>query len=262
MEEPRKRKDPPQCLNCQEFGHTKKYCRLPSVCVKCGDIHKTSECSNSKNDPTLKRCGNCGGNHTANYRGCPVFIQLKKTYSNKPDYRQFRSNDFPQLKNAHIPTQNAPYAQNTNNNNGPGVMSSNLQSIYNFPSSVQSETLRNDSRTVNPTPITYAQATRESQYSENPSQSSYRQNIFNLPSTAQSKTTRNDSRTVNPTPISYVQTSRESQFSETPIQKSSLEASIEVLIQTMNNFMSNMQVIMQELLRNQGMLIQAFSNKQ
>ena len=31
VEEPRKRKDPPQCLNCQEFGHTKSYCKLPAA---------------------------------------------------------------------------------------------------------------------------------------------------------------------------------------------------------------------------------------
>ena len=44
--------------------------------------------------------------------------------------------------------------------------------------------------------------------------------------------------------------------------KSPLENSIELLIQTMNNFISNMQVMMQELLRNQGMLLQAFAYKQ
>lgn len=77
VEEPYKRKGPPQCTNCQEFGHTKTYCNLPSVCVICGDLHQTVNCKKPKEQKCILKCGNCGGNHTANYRGCPVFENLK-----------------------------------------------------------------------------------------------------------------------------------------------------------------------------------------
>jgi len=46
--------------------------------VVCGDAHKTAECNRSKADPNVKKCSNCGENHTANYRGCKVFLHLKK----------------------------------------------------------------------------------------------------------------------------------------------------------------------------------------
>lgn len=81
VEEPHKRNGPVQCTNCQEFGHTKSYCTLRSVCVACGDFHQVAQCtlSKSNNEDKVKvKCGNCGNNHTANYRGCPVYIELKK----------------------------------------------------------------------------------------------------------------------------------------------------------------------------------------
>ena len=77
IEEPLKRNGPVQCANCQEFGHTKNYCTLRTVCVACGDLHSSSECDILKKG--LKRkCSNCGGDHSANYRGCPVYKELLK----------------------------------------------------------------------------------------------------------------------------------------------------------------------------------------
>ncbi|KAL4103929.1 hypothetical protein QTP88_019246 [Uroleucon formosanum] len=35
VEEPHKRRDIPQCLNCQSYGHTRAYCSYPPRCVKC-----------------------------------------------------------------------------------------------------------------------------------------------------------------------------------------------------------------------------------
>lgn len=75
VEEPLKPKGPIQCQNCQEYGHTKAYCTLPTVCVACGDLHQSVECN--VNTQEQKKCSNCGGNHTANYRGCPVYKELK-----------------------------------------------------------------------------------------------------------------------------------------------------------------------------------------
>ena len=108
VEEPLKRKDPPQCTNCQEFGHTRTYCRLPPVCVRCGDIHKSKECPHTRTDSNVKKCSNCGANHTANYRGCPVYAHLKKSFNapRKPVYARYTPSPFPGL-NSIAPMENA-----------------------------------------------------------------------------------------------------------------------------------------------------------
>ena len=56
VEEPHKRKMPVQCGNCQEFGHTKSYCSLRTVCVACGNQHPSSQCKLAKNGLD-KKCG-------------------------------------------------------------------------------------------------------------------------------------------------------------------------------------------------------------
>jgi len=76
VEEPHKRNGPVQCANCQEYGHTKSYCTLRSVFVACGELHTSPKCE-LKNAPNSKKCSNCEGDHTANYRGCPVYKELK-----------------------------------------------------------------------------------------------------------------------------------------------------------------------------------------
>lgn len=77
----RKPQDAVQCHRCQAFGHGMKYCNLPPQCVKCGKKHSTSACNLPKkaallSDPAVTqrnnvKCANCGGNHTANFKGCP-----------------------------------------------------------------------------------------------------------------------------------------------------------------------------------------------
>jgi len=44
IEEPHKRNGQVQCANCQEYGHTKSYCTLRSVCVACGGWHTSAKC--------------------------------------------------------------------------------------------------------------------------------------------------------------------------------------------------------------------------
>lgn len=66
----------PQCHNCQEFGHTQNYCNHASRCVKCGAEHHTDECT--KNPKSPAKCALCSGDHTANFRGCPVFKRAQK----------------------------------------------------------------------------------------------------------------------------------------------------------------------------------------
>jgi hypothetical protein len=64
-----------QCTNCQQFGHTKNYCKRKPICVRCSGNHDIVECDRQKS--TIK-CSGCGGDHVASYRQCPARIKLLK----------------------------------------------------------------------------------------------------------------------------------------------------------------------------------------
>ncbi|KAI5717205.1 hypothetical protein M8J77_002054 [Diaphorina citri] len=66
----------PQCGKCQRYGHTKNYCRQAPRCVYCSGSHSTSDCTSKNVTPAV--CVNCGENHTANYKGCKYYVELKK----------------------------------------------------------------------------------------------------------------------------------------------------------------------------------------
>ena len=72
FERPHKRRTPPQCTNCQKYGHTKNFCTKRPVCVKCAKEHKTSECTVALTRDQIK-CALCGENHTSNYKGCRIY---------------------------------------------------------------------------------------------------------------------------------------------------------------------------------------------
>ena len=79
VESPRPEKTITQCHRCQQYGHTKAYCTLPEVCVKCGEGHTWDKCPKPREEkPT---CGLCGGGHTANYKGCSEYKKLSVTKS-------------------------------------------------------------------------------------------------------------------------------------------------------------------------------------
>ncbi|KAF2344352.1 hypothetical protein FHG87_024892 [Trinorchestia longiramus] len=67
---------PWQCYKCQRFGHSAAFCRSAPRCVVCSGPHTSNEC----NKTTGRTCCNCGGNHTANYGGCPKIKQAKEIY--------------------------------------------------------------------------------------------------------------------------------------------------------------------------------------
>jgi len=81
IEEPYKRREIIQCINCQEYGHSKTYCAYPSRCVRCNSNHSTSACTKTSNQPPV--CVLCDGAHTANYRGCQVHKNLQKLHHSK-----------------------------------------------------------------------------------------------------------------------------------------------------------------------------------
>jgi hypothetical protein len=60
-------KGPAQCKRCQRFSHTQQNCGYAHRCLACAETHLSGECSTPKQQP---KCCSCGGNHTANYRGC------------------------------------------------------------------------------------------------------------------------------------------------------------------------------------------------
>ena len=80
IEPPRSQMAIPQCERCQNYGHTKKYCHRTPRCVKCTECHETKNCPRQKDikDDSVK-CVNCNGNHPANYKGCVVYQQLKRS---------------------------------------------------------------------------------------------------------------------------------------------------------------------------------------
>ena len=77
VEPPRHKKDIPQCMRCQQYGHTKNYCNRSPACVKCAKNHLTAHCPYSGKIEKVK-CFNCNGNHPASYKGCEVRKQLQR----------------------------------------------------------------------------------------------------------------------------------------------------------------------------------------
>ena len=62
-----------QCFNCQSFGHSSNFCGKPSKCVKCDQSHASKDCTKPASTPP--KCTNCGGDHPANFSGCPRYQQ-------------------------------------------------------------------------------------------------------------------------------------------------------------------------------------------
>lgn len=82
VEAPHKVKAIPQCLNCQQLGHTKNFCTREAVCVKCAGKHQTINCTKKYN--TAPKCALCQQEgHTANYKGCSVYQKRLKS-QNQP----------------------------------------------------------------------------------------------------------------------------------------------------------------------------------
>lgn len=124
---PKKTKDLVQCHRCQEFGHTKTYCRKQVHCVKCGLGHLTTDCNKDNNAPP--RCVNCLKNHAASYKGCEVYRQLLKrklqdNFVNRRNNVRFsyQNEDYPYLNNNKTNSN-----QNNNNFSYSDVLKNNQQ---------------------------------------------------------------------------------------------------------------------------------------
>ncbi|KAF8785636.1 Nucleic-acid-binding protein transposon like protein [Argiope bruennichi] len=72
-----------QCFNCQLWNHGSKGCKLKPKCVICAESHISRDCP-KKGKETEVKCANCGGPHTANYRGCPKYPKVAQHKSTQP----------------------------------------------------------------------------------------------------------------------------------------------------------------------------------
>lgn len=87
FEPPRPKREIPQCSNCQQYGHTKKYCHRKPKCIKCAGDHSSSTCEKKGRLSDVK-CVLCDGNHPANYKGCNVYRELQKIKYPSPRERR------------------------------------------------------------------------------------------------------------------------------------------------------------------------------
>ena len=69
--------EPKQCHNCLRFGHLKANCRSTTRCPRCAGSHSYDECT-KKDQQAAVRCANCGESHSAKYRGCTKFNEVKQ----------------------------------------------------------------------------------------------------------------------------------------------------------------------------------------
>ena len=68
--------DPMRCFKCQRYGHLSSKCSRAEVCAICGSCDHTS----SREDPCKEepKCVNCGQDHPAFVRKCPVWVTEKE----------------------------------------------------------------------------------------------------------------------------------------------------------------------------------------
>ena len=77
IEPPRtNKKHIPQCVRCQQYGHTRTYCNKPYACIKCGGSQNSKDCNKRRDTPA--KCALCGGNHPATYKGCKHYHNIIK----------------------------------------------------------------------------------------------------------------------------------------------------------------------------------------
>jgi len=79
FEPPHVKREIPQCINCQRYGHTKDFCNRKARCIKCAEDHPTLSCPWKIKSENVK-CVLCEGNHPANYKSCMIYKDLQKRH--------------------------------------------------------------------------------------------------------------------------------------------------------------------------------------
>jgi len=72
---PHPKREIPQCIKCQRYGHTKGFCNRKARCVKYAGNHPTFNCPRKVKSENVK-CVLCERNHSANYKGCTIYKDL------------------------------------------------------------------------------------------------------------------------------------------------------------------------------------------
>ncbi|GBN76769.1 hypothetical protein AVEN_124517-1 [Araneus ventricosus] len=92
-----------QCWKCNQFNNSSANCGYTTRCLKCGQEHRTSECTitTPQDNPTCINCGAVG--HIASWRVCPAFPKIKPTNGQGVNYprtqREFISSQYKRQEN-------------------------------------------------------------------------------------------------------------------------------------------------------------------
>ncbi|GFT52231.1 uncharacterized protein TNCV_2530921 [Trichonephila clavipes] len=100
---------PTQCYNCNFFHHASQNCSMKTRCLKCGEEHRTGQCSIKEkiNNPTYINCNAKG--HMASSTECPLFPKPRKS-KGQPQKDNKKRNETTQASAA-INTPSLSYAQ-------------------------------------------------------------------------------------------------------------------------------------------------------
>lgn len=130
---------PMQCINCQRFGHTAKWCKASKICINCSnDVHTNQEAKERCQGESF--CINCKENnlpccnHSPRNKSCPMYLKEKEIQGIRNDLGVSRGaaikiyeKRFP--SNADQNIQTTPNASNINNENSNNSNSSNNKKI-------------------------------------------------------------------------------------------------------------------------------------
>jgi hypothetical protein len=143
FEPPKNKKDIVQCLRCQSYGHTRKYCLKTFNCVKCAGPHDNKDCSKPKDTPAT--CVLCKGAHPAHYKGCTVYrdlikLKYKDNYRNDPNTSNVNGRTSLLMQNhqqnaisySQAAAANVTTTQNGNNQDFINIMGNFLSEFWNM----------------------------------------------------------------------------------------------------------------------------------
>ncbi|GFY23240.1 nucleic-acid-binding protein from transposon X-element [Trichonephila clavipes] len=80
----RKKPGATQCYNCNFFNHSSKNCKMAPRCLKCGNNHRTGDCTfaGKIEKPRCISCNQKG--HVASLRSCTAFPKIKPKKGESP----------------------------------------------------------------------------------------------------------------------------------------------------------------------------------
>lgn len=92
---------PVRCKNCQSFSHRSENCHARVRCSRCAGHHTFDKCQATA-DSEGKKCANCNGDHSAAYRGCPKYVEVKEALTLAVKGKKTYKEALLEVKLAHI----------------------------------------------------------------------------------------------------------------------------------------------------------------